>query len=468
STSSMTMTYDVSKSLTTNGFTKTGYTFTGWNTNVNGTGTSYTNAQYVKNLTTGTSIILYAQWQVNTYTVSYNANGGFNAPSSQTKTYGVALTLSPNEPTLDGYTFIGWSTNSVATTATYLPSDIFTTNANTTLYAVWEINSDIYPEIVIPNATYNEDTEIIVSYTIYNDGANDITPTSNAIATLLTENTSSDGTVSIISTDIQDVIIPANDMNLIYFKILIPEDSDTITLTLEITSDVVEDTLNNIITDTIDVSPIAYSQTADTVFENAPTSFVLSNRSTAIYTTGQDLENTATWSVWEWIDDDFEYVTYEINLNLSTTIETDSVVETEIVSNGITTMKSGYGITIDVTSDLSFGTNTPNEDSYTLLQSGNVYLPEFSYSYSYGNYRTLALIDDVLQFEGNEYTIASDGMQDYRNVHFTPIWYPDDEYYTVQIYGYNLWTPAGMINSTSTESQIYISGNIYDDWYVAK
>ena len=76
--------------------------------------------------------------QAGTYTVSYNANGGTGTPSSQTKTHGVNLTLSSSKPTRNGYTFLGWATSSTATNATYQPGGNFTTNANTTLYAVWK------------------------------------------------------------------------------------------------------------------------------------------------------------------------------------------------------------------------------------------------------------------------------------------------------------------------------------------
>ena len=75
-----------------------------------------------------------------TYTVSYNANGGSGAPSSQTKTHGVALTLSSTVPTRSGYAFAGWATSSSATTATYAPGSSYTTDANLTLYAVWTLN----------------------------------------------------------------------------------------------------------------------------------------------------------------------------------------------------------------------------------------------------------------------------------------------------------------------------------------
>ena len=74
-----------------------------------------------------------------TYTISYNANLGSRAPASQTKTYGVNLTLSTTKPYREGFTFLGWSESQSATTATYSAGGTFTKNANTTLYAVWEV-----------------------------------------------------------------------------------------------------------------------------------------------------------------------------------------------------------------------------------------------------------------------------------------------------------------------------------------
>ncbi|MBR0410744.1 MAG: InlB B-repeat-containing protein, partial [Eubacterium sp.] len=72
------------------------------------------------------------------YTVSYNANGGSGAPSSQTKYYGKTLTLSITRPSRTGYEFLGWSTSSSATSATYSAGGSYTSNANATLYAVWK------------------------------------------------------------------------------------------------------------------------------------------------------------------------------------------------------------------------------------------------------------------------------------------------------------------------------------------
>ena len=72
------------------------------------------------------------------YTVSYNANGGSGAPSSQTKWHGTTLTLSSTKPTRSGYTFVGWGTSTTDTSANYSAGGSYTANASDTLYAIWK------------------------------------------------------------------------------------------------------------------------------------------------------------------------------------------------------------------------------------------------------------------------------------------------------------------------------------------
>lgn len=72
------------------------------------------------------------------YTVKYNANGGTGAPGNQTKWKDQTLKLSTTKPTRTGYSFLGWSTSSTATSATYSAGGNYTSNAAVTLYAVWE------------------------------------------------------------------------------------------------------------------------------------------------------------------------------------------------------------------------------------------------------------------------------------------------------------------------------------------
>ncbi len=66
---SLTAASNVSTSLTSNVFTRSGFTFTGWNTAADGTGTAYADATDVTQLAAaeynGQTITLYAQWKLN-------------------------------------------------------------------------------------------------------------------------------------------------------------------------------------------------------------------------------------------------------------------------------------------------------------------------------------------------------------------------------------------------------------------
>lgn len=79
-----------------------------------------------------------------TYTVSYNANSGSGAPSAQTKTYGVSLTLSSTIPTRSGYSFVNWNTASNGSGTSYSAGGSYTANAATTLYAQWVTSTPTY------------------------------------------------------------------------------------------------------------------------------------------------------------------------------------------------------------------------------------------------------------------------------------------------------------------------------------
>ena len=92
--------------------TRTGYTFAGWNTQADGLGA--TNYSEGGTYSFAADLALFAKWTPNTYTVTYDANSATSgsAPTNQTKTHAVSLTLETNSGTLarTGYTFGGWNT----------------------------------------------------------------------------------------------------------------------------------------------------------------------------------------------------------------------------------------------------------------------------------------------------------------------------------------------------------------------
>ena len=129
--------------------TNTGYTFSSWTA----TGITLTSSQQTSSTLTFTmpsnAVTLVANYEevptTQTYTITYNVNGGSGTIASQTKTQGEALTLTSQKPTKSGSTFLGWSTSSSATSAEYASGGTFTIDANTTLYAVWKartVNAD--------------------------------------------------------------------------------------------------------------------------------------------------------------------------------------------------------------------------------------------------------------------------------------------------------------------------------------
>ena len=153
-----TFTYGVKQALTVNAFSRTGYTFTGWNTKADGSGTTYTDKQEVTSLTAadGATITLYAQWKINSYTLTYDPNGGTVTPTSKTLTYGSQYGALPT-PSRTGYTFTGWFTaasgGSKVGTATTMGA------GNTTIYAHWRAN--VLTVNYYPNGATKVDTSSV-------------------------------------------------------------------------------------------------------------------------------------------------------------------------------------------------------------------------------------------------------------------------------------------------------------------
>ncbi|MCF2706791.1 InlB B-repeat-containing protein, partial [Arcanobacterium haemolyticum] len=136
--------------------TRSGYTFTSWNTEPDGSGTSYkTGDPFVlwHPTTTGT---LYAQWtegeSSDRWTITYDANGGTGAPEdtviiwppNQTAAYG---NLSEKVPTRPGYTFKNWNVEQDGSGLEFNPGDSYSVRpeniapeGRSSLYAQWVLN----------------------------------------------------------------------------------------------------------------------------------------------------------------------------------------------------------------------------------------------------------------------------------------------------------------------------------------
>lgn len=126
--------------LNDNKFVRMGYTFKEWNTESNGSGTTYKNGQEVS-VTSG--LKLYAQWIPNKYSVNFNSNGGTGIMSNQEFIFDQEKQLLPNQFIKDNYVFKEWNTNENGTGISYQNEQSIknlTSNNNDTinLYAIWE------------------------------------------------------------------------------------------------------------------------------------------------------------------------------------------------------------------------------------------------------------------------------------------------------------------------------------------
>jgi uncharacterized repeat protein (TIGR02543 family) len=132
---------------------KSGYTFNGWTKTQ---GSSTINYKPGDPIGDDSDVTLYAVWSQNvvkTWSITYNANGGSNAPAKQTANVGQSITITYSKPTRSGYTFLGWSTwnESPEPEAMFTPGYSYTSDSDTTLYAVWErVNTDP-PSLYFPD-----------------------------------------------------------------------------------------------------------------------------------------------------------------------------------------------------------------------------------------------------------------------------------------------------------------------------
>ncbi len=124
-------------------FTRTGYHFNGWNTAADGSGTAHAGGSTYN---AADNLTLYAQWDVNRYTISFDGNGatGGSTADNTNVAYNVQVNLTTNGYERTGYTFQGWAASANGPKVYDDQAQVTGLTAEddgaVTLYAVWEIN----------------------------------------------------------------------------------------------------------------------------------------------------------------------------------------------------------------------------------------------------------------------------------------------------------------------------------------
>ncbi len=329
------------------------------------------------------------------------------------------------------------------------------------------------PGLEVPDVEYRVDTDVITSIILKTGDR--ITPEEPATVTF-----------HILGHDyvVQNIVIPANDSQVVWVKWHTPDTPQTTTITVSLSKGyTIKDSLVAEIVDLeekIPPDPLATDTNPGYSIPSLPSN-------------PQKL--TANWGVWncwweadwqwhsdwqwqgtghlatclegctiehgnwedegEWIDEgdwEYDYTAYSASISGRMSLMPDDIVPTASGKN----MKSGYGVKTDVEATLS--TSAP-ADHYTNPQTAFSVFPEFQYDIF------LRLLKRVSSGRNAKFTFKENEYSTYgRAVHFLPVWFPDNSNYTVYTQVWDSWTPDGML-SVNVNDYVSINQSVFDDWY---
>jgi len=335
------------------------------------------------------------------------------------------------------------------------------------------VNYKDVPKAVIeaPDYIYRVNTDVITSITL--TSTREVNPKNPASATFQ---------IGGASYRVNNIVIPANGSQLVWVKWRTPSDPTTLTINISVSGAATGKTSFTAQIVSLDDNPPPDPLANDTYPGFSPPSI-----------SGNPQNLSAYWSVWsaswkadwrwdpnwrwkrlscsstcpkgctkihgQWIDHGewndygsykFHSTSYYASLSGSMSIMPDDIVPTASGKN----MKSGYGIWESVSA--GFHSNAPGSH-YATAQTAVSYFPEFKYKNYWRLLTCSGGMTATFAFKPNEFSTYG------RNVHFTPVWYPDSSY-TVYTYVIDAWSPTGMLSLNLNDS-IQIQGSMFDDWY---
>ena len=335
-------------------------------------------------------------------------------------------------------------------------TDYETNEYNNVAIFLCKSNLPLFLMAVAPNAAYREDTDVISSFRLYNPSGYDYKPSDGIKVRLRVYK---EGQSSPFLTLSKNVVVPALDYNLVYFKWHLPSGQNGHNVILK--ADIYDSgSYYRLIFNSRSTTPYTDYSTPDTRYEEkAPSGFSVPSEPSG--TTA-----SARWDVYEYEDGEYVQKTYAIAVRNDMTNEIAPATGStaQMVSTGWK-MKSGYGISLRSDSVMAAvsGYSVPQSStSYTVPQYAYALLPEYGYVLGSGKAETL----NKTRASDNTDCFTFKEKASYGNVHFTPLWYPNGKY-IVKVVQSDCWTPAGMISINLVTNSIKIQGNAYDDWYTA-
>ncbi|MFT8889114.1 MAG: hypothetical protein ABF904_09875 [Ethanoligenens sp.] len=377
------------------------------------------------------------------------ATAQYNWSQSQTDT-GAWQSYTTGEqltPPGDGAWYLHWQATDVAG------------NSANGVFGPYSNSAGLAVSIQTPNAAYLTDTDVVTSAIVADNSPVAVLP-GDTVTLKLTVSASNDNTYT---TQTKGVIVPANDKNLIWYRWHTPSTPGTYTLTATAASPSVPAQSGWTSTLKWNINaPTESTPPQPKLYDKAPVNFYMQNPASSGYSP------SLTWNEWTYSGGAFQKETYTANLSttLQITPEMGENGQTRIVtatqdSNGVWTMKSGYGINETATGSVSVTSSTGspiNATSTTLAQLTEGRYPEFNY-WSDGYFRLFQNNGSGnFTLQPNKYSVLN------LPVHYPPVWFPDGSY-TAQATVSQAWTPAGMLGGDATDT-IQIKGALPQDWYV--
>lgn len=303
--------------------------------------------------------------------------------------------------------------------------------------------SSLKIEPIMPNMAYREKTDVITSFWVINDSSAQFT-TENPVTVNLKVYDQNNNLI--VDTSNTNVVIPAKDKNLVYFKWRVP---DGVTSGVKIYAEIVglgkEAAEYEWYTSTYTI----YS-TPDTKYEaKKPNGFSVPQIPT-------QFSASSFW--WEYFYENGTFVKKHFGVETQGSDYIKLLVNDPYSNRDATAIKSGYPISVEFRYLLKAadGYNKPDKSSYTEPQYIVAKFPEYKYFTSANKCNTLVNMSGWIFRDSG-----------YLPVHFIPIYYPDGDYY-VSFTISDIWTPSGCIYAEELSQKLTINGSAYNDWHLQR